>query len=140
MSDYKHWVVGLLFNSKSEVALVMKTHPDFQKGKLNGIGGKIEGSETAAQAMRREFAEEAGVDIVEGEWREFGLLKEKIGDVVFLVAHGDYEIKSLTDEQVGWYPVDRLKDYPIMADIAWLVPLALDAQAKYTNIDYDQGF
>lgn len=134
--DYKHWVVGFLFKNRTEIALMLKTHPEFQKGKLNGIGGRIEDGESAIEAMRREFAEEAGVDVP--EWREFALLKEKIGDVTFFVAHGDYAIKSMTEEQVGWYSVDTLRDHPVMPDLLWLVPLALNDYCKYATIDYDQ--
>jgi 8-oxo-dGTP diphosphatase len=65
MSDYKHWVVGFVFKNRDEVTLVMKNRPEWQKGKLNGVGGKIEAGETSAQAMRREFKEEAGADIPE---------------------------------------------------------------------------
>lgn len=136
MSDYKHWVVGFLFKNRSEVVLVTKTHPDFQKGKLNGVGGKIEGEETAPQAMRREFLEEAGVDIPESEWREFALLKEKPGDVKFLVAHGDYTLTSMTDEPVAWYKIDDLKNATIMPDLHWLIPLALDDNNRYVTVEY----
>ena len=136
MSDYKHWVVGFLFRNRSEVALVTKNRPEWQKGRLNGVGGKIEGEETSVEAMRREFLEEAGVDIA--VWREFALLKEKPGDVKFLVAHGDYILTSVTDEPVDWYKIDDLTTLPIMPDLKWLIPLALDDNNRYVSIDYDQ--
>lgn len=139
MSDYKHWVVGFVFRKeKNEVALVMKNRPEWQKGRLNGVGGKIEGSETSHQAMRREFKEEAGADIPENAWREFALLKEKPGDVKFLVAHGDYALTSMTDESVDWYKVSNLTALPTMPDLKWLIPLASDDNTKYVSIDYDQ--
>lgn len=136
MSDYKHWVVGFLFKNKEEVVLVTKNRPEWQKGRLNGVGGKIEGEETSVAAMRREFREEAGADVP--EWREFALLKEKQGDVKFLVAHGDYALESLTDEPVAWYKIDDLPTLPTMPDLKWLIPLALDDNNRYVNIDYDQ--
>lgn len=136
MSDYKHWVVGFVFKNRSEVALVTKNRPEWQKGRLNGVGGKIEEGETSVEAMRREFKEEAGADIA--EWREFALLKEKPGDVKFLVAHGDYALTSMTDEPVAWYKIDDLKNAPIMPDLHWLIPLALDDNNRYVSIDYDQ--
>jgi 8-oxo-dGTP diphosphatase len=138
MYDYKHWVVGLLFRNRSEVVLVLKTHPEFQRGKLNGVGGKIEGEETTRAAMRREFREEAGADIPESAWREFALLKEEAGDVTFLVAHGDYDVRTMTDEAVAWYRVVDLRSEPVMPDLHWLIPLALDDQNRYTTIDYQE--
>lgn len=125
-----------MFRNRSEVALVTKNRPEWQKGRLNGVGGKIEGEETSVEAMRREFLEEAGVDIA--VWREFALLKEKPGDVKFLVAHGDYTLTSVTDEPVDWYKIDDLTTLPIMPDLKWLVPLALDDNNRYVSIDYDQ--
>jgi 8-oxo-dGTP pyrophosphatase MutT (NUDIX family) len=137
MSDYKHWVVGFVFrNDKSEVVLQLKNRPAFQVGKLNGPGGKIEEGESALEAMRREFKEETGADVT--EWREFALLKEKPGDVTFLVAHGEYEVKTMTDEPVAWYRVDDLKNQPILPDLAWLIPLALDDQNRFSTVEYNQ--
>lgn len=136
MSEYKHWVVGFLFKNRSEVALVLKNRPEFQKGKLNGPGGKIEDGETAESAMRREFKEETGADV--RDWRAFALLKEEAGDVTFLVSHGEYEVKTITDEPVAWYRVDDLKNQPTLSDLAWLIPLALDDQNRFTTVEYDQ--
>jgi 8-oxo-dGTP diphosphatase len=136
MSDYKHWVVGFVFKNRTEVALVTKNRPEWQKGRLNGVGGKIEEGETSVEAMQREFKEEAGADVQ--VWREFALLKEKPGDVKFLVAHGDYAIESLTDEPVNWYKLSDLPTLPTMPDLHWLIPLALDDNNRYVHIDYDQ--
>jgi 8-oxo-dGTP diphosphatase len=50
------YVVGFLFNeSLDQIALIRKEKPDWQRGKINGIGGKIEENESPEQAMRREF-------------------------------------------------------------------------------------
>jgi 8-oxo-dGTP diphosphatase len=131
------WVSGLLFNTKGELALILKTHPAWQAEKLNGIGGKIDEGESALQAMQREFTEEAGAD-VKG-WREFALLKVQDGQVHFFVAHGDYDIQSMTDETVGWYDVSDLSKLPLLQNTKWLIPLALDQGNKYATIDYFQA-
>jgi len=133
----KKWVVGFLFRNTTEVALVLKIHPKWQAGKLNGVGGTIEEGESPLAAMTREFKEEAGVAV--NDWREFALLKVQDGDVWFFVAHGDYPIRSITDEHIGWYPVVDIKKSPIIENLAWLVPLALDQGNKHTTIDYYQA-
>jgi hypothetical protein len=52
----RRYVVGFLFDGLCQnVTLIKKTHPEWQKGKLNGVGGKIEPNETSTDAMRREF-------------------------------------------------------------------------------------
>lgn len=131
------WVAGLLFNSNGEVALIKKTHPAWQAGKLNGIGGKIDEGESAADAMRREFLEEAGADIL--DWKEFALLKVQDGQVHFFVAHGDYELQSMTDEKVDWFDISNLQKLPLINNLEWLIPLALDKNNNYTTIEYFQA-
>ena len=45
----------------ASVLLIRKARPDWQAGKLNGIGGKVEGAETITEATVREFREETGL-------------------------------------------------------------------------------
>jgi len=60
--EVKEYVLGFLFNrAGDQVVLIEKQTPEWQRGQLNGVGGKIEVGETPRQAMEREFAEEAGV-------------------------------------------------------------------------------
>ena len=47
MKQIKEYVAGFLFSRDgSLLALILKNKPDWQKGKLNAIGGKIEDGET----------------------------------------------------------------------------------------------
>lgn len=60
---YRGWVLGFLFSEDlSKVVLIKKTHPDWQAGKLNGIGGKIELGASHRATMWRECREETGYD------------------------------------------------------------------------------
>ena len=55
------YVVTFLFNHDcTKVWLIEKQKPEWQKGLLNGIGGKIEEGETPVDAAFRELKEEAG--------------------------------------------------------------------------------
>lgn len=57
----KHYVLGFAFNAnRSEVLLIQKLAPEWQAGRWNGIGGKIEEGEIPIRAMLREDKEETG--------------------------------------------------------------------------------
>ncbi len=133
MSAREKYVVGFLIRDEEEVLLVKKNRPAWQKGKWNGVGGKVERGEDVAAAMSREFKEEAGARI--RTWREFAKLKDTGADISFLVAHGDPKIRTTTDELVRWHPISGLHKLPTVPDVYPLVLLALDTQARFTTID-----
>ena len=124
------YVVGLYFNEDhSKVALIRKNRPEWQKGKLNGIGGKIEEGESIYEAMIREFREEAGVE--HAYWRLFSILTGKDFEVNFLVGFGDLsKLESKTDEKIELWNVDLISSYwrndELVPNLKWLIPLALD--------------
>jgi 8-oxo-dGTP diphosphatase len=63
------YVVGFAIDFEDDcVLLIKKNRPAWQAGKLNGIGGKIEGNERPEDAMCREFLEETGVETHAAEW------------------------------------------------------------------------
>lgn len=128
------YVAGLLFRD-DEVALIRKNRPDWQAGKLNAVGGKVEPSEYPVYAMRREFAEEAGYQPPLTDWRQFCTLEHphRGGEVHFFTAMWDQGIgpitKNMTDEPVDWYKVRDVlaPSYQlIIPNLRWLIPLALN--------------
>jgi len=68
------YVLGFCFNALlDKVVLIRKSRPEWQRNKLNGVGGKIKEDETPLQAMEREFREEANWD-GPVDWKQFGTL------------------------------------------------------------------
>ncbi len=68
-----NFTLGIIFsNDLEKVYLLRKDHPEFQAGKLNGVGGKLEPGETYAACMAREGKEESGH---EGEWHNLGRMR-----------------------------------------------------------------
>jgi 8-oxo-dGTP diphosphatase len=128
------YVVGFLFrNGGDEVALIRKNKPAFQKGLLNGVGGKIEFDEHPLTAMIREFEEEAGPYVI--NWRCFAVMTLKGGNqVYFYTSHEIVEIETKTAEEVSWYPVAHLRQYGILPNLSWLVPLALDKDSVTAEV------
>lgn len=130
------YVVGFLLNSNGQVALIRKNRPEWQKGKLNGVGGHIQDGEFPSSAMRREFDEEAGVLI--DNWEPIIMLEYPgVADVFFFKAYGDYTIETKTDEPVDWYACDNLPD-EVIPNLKWLIPFAVygDEELNYRIIPY----
>lgn len=127
LQPYKHrYTIGALFSpDRHFVLLIKKEHPEWQKGKFNLPGGKIEEGETSLQCVRREFIEETGVTI--DDWKHIGQIDNPgnyFVDFFAAVAWPDYpEVKDETEEKVWWHSVYDLPDNCI-SNIYWLVPFA----------------
>lgn len=123
------FVAGFLFSKDlKKVALIKKTKPEWQAGRLNGIGGKVEAGENPFDAMCREFREETGAEVT--GWLEFFNLSYPDARIHFFKAVGDFNLLSTTDEEVGWYALNELflslELPPILPNLRWLIPFALD--------------
>ena len=148
-NEMVRYVVGFCFSKdRSMMALVRKTHPEWQKGKLNGIGGHIEKSESIYQAMKREFKEEAGVIIPSLSWNhKFTIVNESVGyelNVMYLFSDAVYRIRTITDEEIGLHIVEYILN-PYVAsnhlikNLAWIIPLILDKDIQDGFIIKDKG-
>lgn len=123
------YVCGFGFDvTRSEVLLIWKQRPEWQRGKLNGIGGHIEDFDVDVRsAMVREFQEETGLDTKPEDWSEFVQVYDDAWRVHFfrnfntLVWSG----ASTTDEEVQVVPVSGIRNYPTMPNLQWLIPMAL---------------
>lgn len=74
----KHYVLGFAFNNAVDhVVLIHKNRPQWQAGKINGIGGKVEPGEIPIFSMQREFYEETGIETVFHDWKQFAMLEFK---------------------------------------------------------------
>lgn len=104
----KEYVVGFCFDEAFDnVLLIRKNRPDWQKGYLNGIGGKIEDFDEyqfqPTSAMIREFKEETAVDSSIDDW--FFYNKEDFEDAslfIFYCVNNNYfkNAKTITDEEI----------------------------------------
>jgi 8-oxo-dGTP diphosphatase len=146
------YVVGLLFNERNyDVVLINKLHPEWQKGKYNGVGGKIERKnqnhtcydiicdvsgfdpcccpyESPFEAMRREFCEEAGLDIE--TWKEFAILKDGYNfELHCFYTYMDFETfytaVTKTDEHIKFCTQEDLDWLPLITNLRWMIPMAM---------------
>lgn len=125
----KQYVAGFLFsNDQKSVALIRKNRPEWQAGKLNAIGGKIELNEWHYVAMQREFREETGVDLPPSKWNRFATIRGVDYICYFYRCFDDsvFTVKTMESEEVFVISVDELHNYDHIPNLNWLIPLALD--------------
>lgn len=124
-----NYVLGFLFNKEGDVALIRKTHPPWQAGKWNGIGGKIDGDEDPETAMVREFRKETGQEV--GNWRHVARLIDVRGYLVHVFAAwgeptqypDSFPTGDNDTEIVRVYDKDSLAS-AALPNVRWLVPMA----------------
>jgi 8-oxo-dGTP diphosphatase len=124
------YVVGFMFDHDlSRVALIRKNKPDWQKGKLNGIGGKVEDGETFADAMEREFEEETGLATSANWWNRFATMDGEAFYLEFFARYGDVDaLETKEEETVEVVPLSELHlgRQDVVENLVWLVGLAVD--------------
>lgn len=139
----KNYVLGFAFDkSRKEIILIEKQKPDWQKGKLNGVGGKVETfDETPYHAMIREFKEETGLSTGIDNWDLFGEMvfeNDVMGGkaTIFLFRMFDDSIQyceTIEEEEVLRVNVDTCLDvYSCMHNLPILIPLALSKEFGYS--------
>jgi len=101
-------VVGFPFYDFDLVYLIRKNRPEWQAGKLNGIGGHVEEGETAIDAMIRECAEETGILVT--DWTHVCVMKGEdfYLDVFTTQLPLGIAMETKTDEQIVRCSIHRL--------------------------------
>lgn len=124
-SGRKEYVVGFLIDpTLSKVVLIRKLNPEWQRGLLNGVGGKVEPNENALDAMHREFAEEAGVEGL--EWKHYLTLITPHSHLSFFRAIGNvHRVRTVLQEEVGVYEIPDVMDRcDTMPNLRWCIQMA----------------
>lgn len=132
----KKYVLGFMFSKdKERVALIKKTKPAWQAGRLNGIGGKVEEFDlNIRNAMSREFLEETDVKTNPNDWTWFASMINSQFIVYTFVAYGDIDnVKTTTEEVVTTVQVDDIVKLPqigrpTISNLSWLIPMALNSE------------
>lgn len=133
MTDY---VVGFLHDG-DRVVLIRKNRPEWQAGKLNGVGGRVEDFELLPAAMSREFHEETGVLLY--NWRHFLTLHSDIHNIYFFTKRVFVEtlakVKTVEDEEVIVRPYRTLQPWEVIPNLEWILPLAMHNQNWYESFE-----
>lgn len=74
-NKYELMSLGFIFDEELEnVLLIEKNKPDWQKGKLNGVGGHCEPNESYITSMIRECFEETGIETSKNKWEHLCMM------------------------------------------------------------------
>lgn len=115
-------------------------------GLMNGVGGHVERGEDPIQSARREIEEETG--LVAGKLNLAGVVIIDTGDqpgIGLYVFTGEVkggELRPGSEGTPEWVHVDRLGDFPLVADLPTLLPIVLsghDRGAPFSAVyEYDK--
>lgn len=137
-SECQEYVVGFAFDTRARVALIQKNRPEWQAGRLNGIGGHVEPGERPGDAMVREFHEETGTRL--DGWQKFALMDFPGARIHFYRLRDLHPIRldglqTMTDETVCVIDHRALGEQAaIIPNLSWLVPLAAYTADRYEPI------
>jgi 8-oxo-dGTP diphosphatase len=133
MSEKTRYVLGFQFDNRGEsVVLIVKSKPDWQRGLLNGVGGKIEAGESPAEAMAREFREETGVHSTPEHWGHFCTMSGEFFEVLCFKSFADNrynDAKTIEGEIIEKKFIRNLEasaPHRMISNLPWLISMALD--------------
>ena len=132
----KYSVGFAFYDMGSDVVLILKNRPRWQKGYYNGVGGHIEEGESAHAAQAREFEEETGLETYESNWKKYAIISGPGFElhVFSLFTQDIYDVKTLTDEKIEILQVGEIQNLIVIQNLKWLIPAAIDAQFFDTKL------
>ena len=145
----KKYVVGFAFTEHiDKVVLINKIKPEWQKDKLNGVGGKVEEGESFIDAMVREFWEETGVQTKADDWKHFATMTFDHGalhserapaeSVIQVYSTFNDEIvaniKTTTTEVVDQYRYPDVLESKIIPNLHWIMPAAVYSRHESVHL------
>jgi 8-oxo-dGTP pyrophosphatase MutT (NUDIX family) len=141
LTKYDRYVVICPYDIEqgSKVLLINKLTPNWQAGKLNLVGGKVEEEESPVEAAIRECKEETGCTLHEAE--ESGKIQGN--DFIVHVVVGNFygqEPKSLTKEVVGIYPWPLVNEFDrgrLIPNLNVVIPFCLTGMQGWNVLMYN---
>jgi 8-oxo-dGTP pyrophosphatase MutT (NUDIX family) len=120
------------------ILIVIKDRPEWQKDKVNLVGGKIEKGETPIQAAVRELEEESGLIPVCDPYLS-GCIKGDFGIVHCVtvpVFETDIRPNPGETELVGWVKWSELQDHPaLIPNLRVVIPLMMTGVRDWIVLD-----
>jgi 8-oxo-dGTP pyrophosphatase MutT (NUDIX family) len=113
--------------------MILRQKSDWQFGKLNMLGGRIEAFENAEEAALRELKEEANVDAIGAALiGEMHYPEAKVSVVDCPFDPDVNEVKSSSEGEVLWLDSDQaLRDPRLIPNLRVIIPLAVVGMAGW---------
>jgi len=135
----KRYVLGFAFDpTLYKVLLIEKTRPEWQAGRMNGVGGHIEEGELSYEAMRREFIEETNISAnIDPAWVQYAKLHgvDKSGElweidiyrgIIDELGPIDSYYATTDEGVVSLVAVKCLNTCPVLPNLLYLIPMAIN--------------
>lgn len=135
------YVLSFAHTGTNNVLLIEKNRPEWQKGKFNLVGGKIEPGENPMDAALREFHEEAGIKA--DKIKELGMISGTWGEIYCYNIYLDKDVVSSSDfprvcdgETLFWKPWDEIKNsHRLMPNLKVIIPLCMAEFENWLIVD-----
>ncbi|HRP48048.1 MAG TPA: 8-oxo-dGTP diphosphatase [Trueperaceae bacterium] len=107
----------LAYVRRGDETLMLRRGPlhDPRKGMWNGLGGKFEAGESPEECLRREVAEEAGIEVLAADLKGVITFPDFDGDTdvyvfVFVVTSFRGQPRSSKEGDLFWVKTDRMQE------------------------------
>lgn len=123
-----NYTLGFCFFD-GKVLLIEKKSPEWQSGKLNGIGGKIGFGETIRNSLTRSFKEATNVVIKPDDWLNVCKVRNVDFEMTVFAAEVDnIDMFDLTKNNLHLIDLPALREsdeFSVLLDVRMLVELCL---------------
>jgi len=127
-TNMKRYVVAFILTPDLQrVWLIRKNKPEWQKGCLNGIGGKIEeDGESPVEATVREIKEEAGITLDSSQLTTIGYMQGTNNDgsefrVDIFTGTTSKKLSTQEEEEISLFDVRAIKEHSHIENIPMLI-------------------
>lgn len=142
--------LGFILSPDGQKVLLVhrKRESDYQAGKYNGLGGKLEVHEDVLSGMKREIFEEAGIECLEMtfrgtvNWPGFGPKGEHwLGFIFLITKFSGKPFSSNPEGDLVWINKDSILTYPMWEGDKFFLPLVFDNDPRpfHGYLPYNQG-
>jgi len=138
MQDYVLVNAQKFASNHNHILLIEKQKPEWQRGKYNLVGGKIEPDEDPYDAAQREFAEETGYKSPVTSVEQMGIVKGDWGKIYCFnkLVTENFIPESQGEGKVFWTDWSVIKDDScLMPNLRVIIPLMVMGVQNWVIID-----